>query len=92
MNEPMRESMTMDKPRQVFIERREGALEGVLHVVEACPDLMILGDGAVEAQTVDDVSLGLLRARHPVCQTCQDLEVAASADRVRYLLASLTRR
>ena len=78
----------------VVLERRLGMKAGqfVLHVMEACPERLALTKGSFDLVEVDPVALGLLKARHVSCETCQQLDVASSADRVRFLLAGISRK
>lgn len=81
----------MRKSNIVVIERRGGLKpeQGVLHTMEACPERLALNKGTFDVAEPGEVELTVLKTRHVMCKTCLNLEVATSADRVRFLLAGL---
>jgi hypothetical protein len=79
----------LSETTHVLLERNGDAV--VLHSMEACPDRLALGPDVGESLLVDTAELAALKASHSVCHTCRHLEVAAGADRVRFLLDSLRR-
>lgn len=81
----------MNKKSIVVVERRAGPKEGqgVLHTMEACPERLALKSSDFDLVDADEVTLSVLKTKHLRCATCEQLEVAASTDRVRFLLANL---
>ena len=81
----------MKKNNVIVIEWRAGMKpgQGVLHTMEACPERLALGKSNFDVVDPSPVELTVLKTKHGVCATCSDLEVASSADRVRFLLAGL---
>jgi hypothetical protein len=77
---------------KIVIERAAIQTPGKLHTMEACPERLALTPGHYDELEVGNLELTILRSRHPVCPTCQHLEVASSADRVRFLLAGMAKR
>jgi hypothetical protein len=75
----------------IVIERREGLKpgQGLLHTMDACPERLMLAKGSFDICEPTENELAVLRTKHVTCPTCTELEVASSADRVRFLLASL---
>jgi hypothetical protein len=94
MEESREESRHDEKVTPVALEgsdETEASLR-VLHVVDVCPEWLGLSAGAFVAMDAMPAELDLLKSRHRVCSTCQQLDVAASTDRVRFLLANMASR
>lgn len=66
--------------------------EVVMHWMEACPDRLALSGGNFDLFDASAEEFSELKTRHRLCETCQQLDVATSADRVRFLLAGLAER
>ena len=64
----------------------------VMHWMEACPDRLGLKGGGFDLVEAGADELGVLKARYNTCETCLQLDVASSADRVRFLLAGIADR
>lgn len=81
----------MSKKNIIVVERRAGLKpgQGVLHTMEACPERLALKSSDFDIVDADEVTLSVLKTKHQRCATCEKLEVAASTDRVRFLLANL---
>lgn len=84
----------MSKKNIVVVENRAGLKpgQGVLHTMEACPERLALKSSDFDIVDADDVTLSVLKTKHLKCDTCEQLEVAASTDRVRFLLANLSKK
>lgn len=66
--------------------------QSILHTMEACPERLSLKKGSFDLVEVGPIDLNLLKVRNLSCKTCQQLDVASSADRVRFLLDGLSRK
>ena len=66
--------------------------EVVMHWMDACPDRLSLKAGSFDLVDAGQNEFSVLKTRYKSCQTCQQLDVATSADRVRFLLAGLAER
>lgn len=82
------------KRNLLVLERRAGLQPGqaVLHTMEACPERLALKSSDFDLVDADAVEVTVLKTKHVVCTTCAQLEVAASADRIRFLLAGLSKK